>query len=144
MTWPHVHTILSVIAVLPVREGSPVHCPGGAGGRSALPISRTSSLARARDGGAGGGTSEMLDRSILASGCSAAGGSWDSNQLLVSISVVGRLPPLTEAPTSSQDLPSAAPPRLASPSSALLNSLGTIHILLASPCAICGSVCRYW
>ena len=33
---------------------------------------------------------------------------------------------------------------LVSPSSALLNSLGTIHILFASPWAIWGSVCRYW
>ena len=30
------------------------------------------------------------------------------------------------------------------PSSALPSSLGTIHSLFASPCAICGSICRYW
>jgi hypothetical protein len=30
------------------------------------------------------------------------------------------------------------------PSSALPISLGTIQTLLASPCAICGSICMYW
>ena len=30
------------------------------------------------------------------------------------------------------------------PSSALPISLGTIHTLLASPCAICGIIWRYW
>ncbi len=82
--------------------------------------------------------------SIRASGWAAAGGSCDSNQPLVSISDVGVAVPLGDAPTSSQDFPSSAPPSRDSPSSALLNSLGTIHILLASPWAIFGSVCRYW
>src|SRR3954469_12849623 len=118
------------------------YCPGG--GSSALPISRTSSLAWARDGVVGMGTSAMLDSSIFASGCSAAGGNCDWNQLLVPIPAFGRALPFADGSTSSHDLPSAAPPRLARPSSALLNSLGTIHILLASPWAICGSVCRYW
>jgi len=31
-----------------------------------------------------------------------------------------------------------------SPSSALPISLGTIQTLLASPCAISGSICMYW
>lgn len=37
-----------------------------------------------------------------------------------------------------------APSRLPMPSSALEISLGTIHTLFASPCAICGSICMYW
>ena len=102
----------------------------------------------------------MLDSEIFASGCSAAGGRFESNQLLVSSDWAGaaaaaagtRLPlvavlppPLAGASTSSQDRCSPSePPSRDSPSSALLNSLGTIHILLASPCAIFGSVCRYW
>ena len=47
---------------------------------------------------------------------------------------------------SNRNTPSSpgAPSMRVKPSSALLNSLGTIHILFASPCAICGSVCRYW
>jgi hypothetical protein len=38
----------------------------------------------------------------------------------------------------------SAPSRLPMPSSALEISLGTIHTLFASPCAICGSICMYW
>jgi hypothetical protein len=40
--------------------------------------------------------------------------------------------------------PFAAPSRPPIPSSALPISLGTIQTLLASPCAICGSICMYW
>jgi hypothetical protein len=38
-------------------------------------------------------------------------------------------------------IPLRKPPR---PSSALPISLGTIQTLLASPWAICGSICMYW
>src|SRR4051812_5177821 len=128
-------------------------------GSSAEPICggvlRTSSAACASEGGVGMpvagrlGSTPMLDSDICASGCSAAGGSCDSNQLLVSSdwAVAEPLPfaPPSPLPTSSHDRPSpSAPPSRDRPSSALLNSLGTIHILLASPWAILGSVCRYW
>jgi len=38
----------------------------------------------------------IVDSSIRASGCAAAGGSCDSNQPVVSISDVGRVPPLAD------------------------------------------------
>src|SRR5690606_17637077 len=99
---------------------------GGAPFLSAGPISWICSVTWLSGGGVGtcgcgtaGPESAMLDSSIFASGCSAAGGSCDSNQLLVSRppSLAGAAPPF-EGPTSIPDFPPSAPPRLARPSSA--------------------------
>ena len=102
-----------------------------------MPSSRTSSLAWARDGGGERAARRRCWRAR----------SWPRAvrrpaAAATRTSCWCRSPPSagcrrwSRGPTSSQDLPSSAPPRLASPSSALLNSLGTIHILLASPWAI--------
>src|SRR3954447_12497876 len=151
------------------RTGS-FYCSGCSPGPISGGVLRTSSAAWWSEGGVGmtgperPGWMPMLDSSMCASGCAAAGGSCDSNQPLVSSDcaaagavaplvtpvvapLVAPFAPLTDAAgsTSSQDRPSPSdPPSRDNPSSALLNSLGTIHILFASPWAIFGSVCRYW
>jgi hypothetical protein len=73
-----------------------------------------------------------------------ASASCDLNQSLVSMVCVPS--PVAPSPAFSHagSSPSSPPPAIRDkPSRALLNSLGTIHILFASPWAICGNVCRY-
>ena len=108
---------------------------GGSGGGAAGATSRVRAAGLRRRGGLLGGADRLLHLSCA----------WDSVESgTVGGSIVGAMSTRLSGPSVFAGMPAISWIEEPRPSSALVNSEGTIQTLLASPSAIFGIIWRYW